>query len=220
METGVLGDSYGGYRARLLEKLRANGIRDLAVLRAFAEVPRHLFVPEAFRRNAYEDVALPIGSGQTISQPTTHAVYLEALELKGDERVLEIGTGSGYQAALLSFLAQQVVSVERVPWLAQHAQAALKAARCSGVTVVVGDGTLGWRPMAPYDAILVSAATTRIPPPLFEQLDRGGHLIAPIKSGEQQEIRRYRKTGRVISEETLGPAQFVELKGRYGVSDE
>lgn len=220
MGARILGDSYGGFRARLLEKLRANGVRDLAVLRAVGEVPRHLFVPEALRRNAYEDVSLPIGNGQTISQPTTHAIYLEALELRGTERVLEIGTGSGYQSALLSYLAQLVVSVERIPSLAHQAQTSLKAAGCKNVTVVVGDGTLGWRSMAPYDAILVSAATPGVPPPLFDQLESGGRLVAPIQTDDRQEIRRYRKTGRTVSEETLGPARFVELRGRYGSSRE
>ncbi len=150
-------DGFGGYRARLVEGLRAKGIRDLAVLRAFAETPRHLFVPQALRHRAYEDAALPIGNGQTISQPFTQARYLEALALTGKERVLEIGTGSGYQTALLAALADQVFTVERVRSLAETAQAALKAAAAGNVSLLVGDGTLGWSAYAPYHAILVAA---------------------------------------------------------------
>src|SRR5437016_7322396 len=135
------GDSFAGYRARLVEALRAKGIGDLAVLRAVAETPRHLFVPEAVRHRAYEDVALPIGAGQTISRPFTQARYLEALRLMGGERVLEIGTGSGYQTALLAALAAQVFSVERVRGLAEAAQRALKAAGVANVSILVGAGT-------------------------------------------------------------------------------
>ena len=131
-------DTFGGYRARLVEQLRAQGIRDLAVLRAFATTPRHLFVPEAVRHRAYEDAALPIGIGQTISQPSTQARYLETLGLSGKERVLEIGTGSGYQTALLAALAEQVFTIERVRLLAEAAQAALRAAGVTNVSVLVG----------------------------------------------------------------------------------
>ena len=138
--TGSSRDTYGGYRVRLVEQLRAQGIRDLAVLRAFAATPRHLFVPEAVRHRAYEDTALPIGTGQTISQPFTQARYLETLGLKGEERVLEVGTGSGYQTALLAALAAQVFTVERVRGLAESAQAALKAAGVTNVSLLVGDG--------------------------------------------------------------------------------
>ncbi|MGI9041308.1 MAG: rRNA adenine N-6-methyltransferase family protein, partial [Gemmatimonadales bacterium] len=151
------GDGYGGYRAQLVETLQAKGIRDLAVLRAVRMVPRHLFVPASVRHRAYDDVALPIGSGQTISQPWVQARYLELVSLTGRERVLEIGTGSGYQTALLALLCDSVFSVERIPGLAQSARAALAAAGIRNVTVLVGDGTLGWRPFAPYDAVLVAA---------------------------------------------------------------
>ena len=157
------GDSYGGYRAQLVETLRGKGIRDLAVLRAVAQVPRHVFVPQSLRHRAYDDAALPIGSGQTISQPWVQARYLEAIGLSGRERVLEIGTGSGYQTALLALLTDAVFSVERVPALSQSARTALEAAGIRNVTLLVGDGTLGWRPFAPYDAILVSAASPEVP---------------------------------------------------------
>jgi protein-L-isoaspartate(D-aspartate) O-methyltransferase len=147
------GDSYGGYRSRLVEALREKGIRDLAVLRAVGLVPRHLFVPPSLRHRAYDDAALPIGGGQTISQPWVQARYLELLGLTGRERVLEVGTGSGYQTALLALLCDAVFSVERIPPLARSAREAVEAAGIRNVTVLVGDGTLGWRPFAPYDAI-------------------------------------------------------------------
>lgn len=215
-----LTDSYGGYRARLIEALRRNGIDDIAVLRAFGETPRHLFVPDALRHRAYEDVALPIGNRQTISQPTTQARYLHALELRGRERVLEIGTGSGYQAALLSHLAGFVVSIERLPTLAARARAALAAAGVrDDVTVVVGDGSLGWRPLAPYDAILVAAATPEVPKPLVRQLGDGGRLVIPVQEAGRQWLRRLVRRGDRVSEETLGEVQFVPLVGRHGFPD-
>ncbi len=163
-------DSYAGYRAHLVEALRARGIKDLAVLRAVAETPRHLFVPEALRGRAYDDVALPIGARQTISQPYTQARYLEALHLAGTEKILEIGTGSGNQTALVAALAAQVFSVERVSALALRAQQALRDAGVRNVSVLLGDGTLGWSAYAPYDAILVAAGGPDVPPPLLAQL--------------------------------------------------
>ena len=143
------GDSYGGYRGQLVATLQSKGIRDLAVLRAISLVPRHLFVPESLRHRAYEDSALPIGGGQTISQPWVQARSLELAALTGKERVLEIGTGSGYQTALLSQLAAQVFSIERLPALAQAARRALELAGARNVSIMIGDGTLGWRPYAP-----------------------------------------------------------------------
>ena len=173
-------DSYGGYRAQLVETLRNKGITDLAVLKAVAEVPRHMFVPQGVRHRAYEDSALPIAQGQTISQPFVQATYLQALGLKGDEKVLEVGTGSGYQTALLAQLAAMVFSIERHGLLAREAKEALDRAGITNVSVMVGDGTLGWRPYAPYDAILVAAASPDIPEPLLEQLAEGGRLVIPI----------------------------------------
>ena len=219
MEVGQLADSYGGYRSRLVEVLRSNGIRDLAVLRAFGEIPRHLFVPEALRRRAYEDVALPIGHGQTISQPTTQARYLEALDLTGFERVLEVGTGSGYQAALLTKVASQVVSVERIPALARGARRALADAGVSGATVLEGDGSLGWKPLAPYDAILVAAASPAVPEPLLRQLKSGGRLVLPMADGKVQKLRQVLKDGDELVETELGNVQFVPLIGKYGYAD-
>ncbi len=216
MAPGRLTDTYGGYRARLVEQLRQNGIEDLAVLRAFGETPRHLFVPEALRHRAYEDTALPIGNRQTISQPSTQARYLEALGLGGRERVLEIGTGSGYQAALLSYLAELVVTVERIPELAAQARTALAEAGIRGVTVVVGDGSLGWRPSAPYQAIVVAAASPGIPDPILAQLADGGRMIVPVQMESRQELRLVTKRRDTLEEVRLGEARFVRLIGRHG----
>lgn len=209
-------DTYGGYRAKLLEALRRHGISDMAVLRAFGETPRHLFVSEAMRERAYDDVALPVGYGQTISQPTTQATYLEALALTGSERVLEIGTGTGYQAALLSYLVEHVTSVERIPALADRARSALAAAGVSNVVVVLGDGTIGWHPGAPYDAILVAAASPTVPAPLTSQLSDGGRLIVPLERDGRQELLRLTRRGSELGQEVLQDAHFVPLVGRYG----
>jgi protein-L-isoaspartate(D-aspartate) O-methyltransferase len=213
-------DTYAGYRARLVETLRGRGIRDLAVLKAFAETPRHLFVPPAVRHRAYEDTALPIGNGQTISQPFTQARYLEALRLKGKERVLEIGTGSGYQTALLAALAGTVFSVERVEALAVAAQRALREAGIANVSVLLGDGTLGWSAYAPYDAILVAAGGPEVPPPLVEQLAPDGRLLIPLGEHGAQTLTLVERVGQGLSSEVrctpLGAARFVPLLGEHG----
>lgn len=216
MGTGHVADTYGGFRSRLVEQLRAQGVEDLAILRAFGEIPRHRFVPEALLRQAYEDTSLPIGNGQTISQPSTQARYLEALGLCGHERVLEIGTGSGYQAALLSLLVAEVISVERIARLARSARAALESAGVEGVRVFKGDGSLGWPAEAPYDGILVAAATPGTPQPLVEQLADGGRLVLPLDRGERQQLVRITRRGSGLHEESLGEAQFVPLIGRHG----
>ena len=189
------GDGYGGYRERLVETLRDKGIRDLAVLRAVRMVPRHLFVPASVRHRAYDDAALPIGGGQTISQPWVQARYLELLALTGRERALEIGVGSGYQTALLALLCDAVFGVERIPALAQGARDALERAGVRNVTVLVGDGTLGWRPFAPYDAILVAAASPEIPAPLVEQLAPGGRMVIPLGDRASQTLTLVRREG-------------------------
>lgn len=209
-------DTFGGYRVRLVETLRARGIRDLAVLRAFAEVPRHLFVPEAVRHRAYEDAALPIGNGQTISQPYTQARYLETLRLTGHERVLEVGTGSGYQTALLAAVAAQVFTIERVRGLAEGAQ---RAFRDAGITVslLVGDGTLGWSAYAPYDAILVAAGGPEVPPPLAEQLAPGGRLLIPLgERGGAQTLTLIQRHEGELRQTPIGDARFVPLLGEHG----
>ena len=221
MATGGLGpaDSYGGYRAQLVATLRDKGIRDMAVLHAVSQIPRHLFVPASVRHRAYEDSALPIASGQTISQPFIQALYLEVIALTGREKVLEIGTGSGYQTALLSLLAGSVFSVERIAALAQSARTALDAAGIGNVSIVVGDGTLGWRPYAPYDAILVSAASPVIPQPLVDQLAPGGRMVVPIGDKQVQTLHVVRREGDEIKVTTAGDARFVPLLGQFGFRD-
>ncbi len=213
------GDSYGGYRNRLVEVLRRKGVRDLAVLRAVQMVPRHLFVPESVRHRAYDDTALPIGSGQTISQPYVQARYLELIGLTGREKVLEIGTGSGYQTALLALLASMVFSVERVAHLAQSARTALANSGIRNVTVLVGDGTLGWRPFAPYDAILVSAASPEIPGPLVEQLALGGRMVIPLGDRASQTLTLVERNGDGIRASTVADVRFVPLVGQFGFSE-
>ena len=210
------GDGYGGYRSRLVETLQQKGIRDLAVLRAVGTVPRHLFVPESVRHRAYDDVALPIGGGQTISQPWVQARYLELAALTGRERVLEVGAGSGYQTALLALLADSIFAVERIPSLAQSARAALEAAGIRNVTVLVGDGTLGWRPFAPYDAILVAAASPEIPAPLMEQLAPGGRLIIPLGDRHNQVLTLAQRVGDEVRTSTVADVRFVPLLGEFG----
>jgi len=215
-----VGDSFGGYRARLVEDLRAKGIRDLSVLRAFGEVPRHVFVPDVLRHQAYDDTSLPIGHGQTISQPSTQATYLEAASLTGRERVLEVGTGSGYQAALLAFLADEVVTVERIAGLARMAKEALARAGARNVLVVTGDGTIGWRQRAPYDVIVVAAAGPSVPEPLLEQLADGGRLVTPVTGDRGQTLVRVTRHGSSRATEDLGPVQFVPLVGRHGFPED
>jgi protein-L-isoaspartate(D-aspartate) O-methyltransferase len=196
--------------------LRGKGIRDLAVLKAFAETPRHLFVPEAVRHRAYEDAALPIRNGQTISQPFTQARYLEQLRLTGNEKVLEVGTGSGYQTALLAALAGQVFTVERVRALAESAREALRAAGARNVSVLVGDGTLGWSAYGPYDAILVTAGGPEVPPPLLEQLAEGGRLLIPLGARGAQTLTLVQRVAGEYRHLAVADARFVPLIGEHG----
>src|SRR4030095_13489991 len=177
---------FRGPRRRLVELLHDQGIRDLAVLHAIDQTPRHLFVPTGVRHRAYEDSALPIGNGQTISQPSVHARYLELLHLTGKERVLEVGTGTGYPAALLSELAAQVFSIERVTALYEQAREILRQLDVRNVSMLLGDGTIGWREYAPYDAILVSAGAPTVPAPLLDQLAEGGTLLIPLGGKDEQ----------------------------------
>jgi protein-L-isoaspartate(D-aspartate) O-methyltransferase len=213
----LAGDSYGGYRAQLVAELSRKGIRDLAVLRAVSQVPRHLFVPESLRHRAYEDTALPIGSGQTISQPWVQARSLELARLSGRDRVLEVGTGSGYQTGLLALCAEQVFSVERIPALARNAKAILEEAGIRNLSIMVGDGTLGWRPYAPYDAILVAAASPEIPGPLVEQLKPGGRLILPLGDRANQTLTVVtRDEDGTVNSRTASDVRFVPLIGQFG----
>lgn len=210
-------DGYGGYRERLVETLRAKGIRDLAVLHAIAEVPRHLFVPEYLWHRAYDDAALPIGNGQTISQPWVQARSLEALSLTARDTALEVGTGSGYQTALLSRLAGTVVSIERVRELSEQARDALQRAGMERhVHLIVGDGTMGWPALAPYAGIVVAAASPEAPAPLLRQLDEGGRLVVPIGGRESQVLTLITRRGEDLVTTALSEARFVPLIGQHG----
>jgi protein-L-isoaspartate(D-aspartate) O-methyltransferase len=203
-------------RRRLVESLRARGVADERVLSAMEAVPRHCFVPEALRGQAYGDHALPIGEGQSISQPLTVARMLEAMDLMGGERVLEVGTGSGYQTALLSKLVRRVYSIERIRALAARAEKLLAELGCRNVLVQVADGTAGWKAQSPFDAIVVTAGGPSVPPALVEQLAKGGRLVVPVGDRASQVLTRVRRQGgRVVTEE-LGRARFVDLVGADG----
>lgn len=215
---GPLIPEFRGARRRLVESLQDNGISDLAVLRAFELTPRHLFVPSGVRHRAYEDSALPIGSGQTISQPSVHARYLQLLGLTGHETVLEIGTGSGYQTVLLSHLAARVFSIERVPELLERARDVISEAGVRNVSLMLGDGTLGWRQHSPYDAILVSAAAPDVPRPLLEQLAEGGRIVVPLGDMEEQMLVMLTRHGESFERRDIAPVRFVPLWGTHGWS--
>ncbi len=208
---------WAGARRRLRERLREHGVRDTRVLDAVASVPRHLLVDEALRERAYQDVALPIGERQTISAPGIVAAMSEALELGGEETVLEVGTGSGYQAAILARLAAHIVSIERLPGLANRARSALDVLGVTNVVVHLGDGTRGRPAEAPFDAIVVTAGGPEIPEPLLAQLGPGGRLVGPFGDRGRQELVRVRRTpADELRRESLGPCRFVDLVGDHG----
>lgn len=210
-------DRWRAERLRMVkEQVESRGIRDPEVLRAMREIPRHLFVPEPLRRGAYEDHPLPIGEGQTISQPYIVALMTELLSVSAGSRVLEIGTGSGYQAALLAAIGARVVSIERLPGVAENARRNLCAAGFPGMEVIVGDGTEGYPPLAPYDAVIITAATPRVPSPLIDQMADGGRLVAPVGSRDIQELVRLVKHHGQIEEFRYGGVVFVPLLGRHG----
>jgi protein-L-isoaspartate(D-aspartate) O-methyltransferase len=211
-----VGRQYGGARRRLIEELGAKGVRDLAVLRAIDLTPRHLFVPTGVRHRAYDDAPLPIGNGQTISQPSVHAQYLQTLGLRGTEKVLEIGTGSGYQTVLLAHLAGQVFSVERIAPLLERAREAIAQCEVSNVSLLLGDGSYGWTAFAPYDAILVSAASPDVPQPLLDQLADGGRLLVPVGGRGEQRLLLVTRRGAEFERHELSPVRFVPLVGDHG----
>jgi protein-L-isoaspartate(D-aspartate) O-methyltransferase len=215
---GPVEQEFRGARRRLVETLQDNGIRDLSVLRAFDLTPRHLFVPTGVRHRAYEDSALPIGNGQTISQPSIHAKYLEILGLMGKEKVLEIGTGSGYQTVLLSHLAAQVFSVERIPALLTSARDIIHRSGARNVSLLLGDGTIGWSQYAPYDAILITAGAPAVPAPLAAQLAERGRLLIPLGGREEQMLAVFTRVGGQLERRDVGPVRFVPLVGTYGWS--
>ncbi len=204
-------------RREMVERqLRKRGIRDERVLAAMLSVPRHEFIPGELVGDAYSDRPLPIGHGQTISQPFMVAAMAQALELSGGERMLEIGAGSGYQAAVLSLLAREVHTVEMHEELAVASRERLSRLGYAHVHVHVGDGTLGWPDEAPFEAILVTAAAPEIPPPLAAQLAEGGRLIVPVGSPDEQRLLRVEKRGNALSTQPLYHCRFVPLIGKFG----
>ncbi len=200
----------------MLARLRHGGVHDETVLAAMATVPRELFVSATQRGEAYADRALGIGHGQTISQPLMVGVIVQALELRPGDRVLDVGTGSGYQAAVIAACGTRVVSIERIPELAAGARERL-AQLDLDVEVVEADGSLGWPPLAPYDAIAVGAAAPRVPATLADQLAPGGRLVVPVAvSSEGEQLIRVRRSGELLTSEELGPCRFVPLVGAEG----
>jgi protein-L-isoaspartate(D-aspartate) O-methyltransferase len=213
---------YSIARRRMVdEQVRARGVTDPRVIDAMLRVPRHLFVPEALAAQSYSDFPLPIGERQTISQPYMVAVMSEALRLKGDEKVLEIGTGSGYQAAVLAMLARQVFSLERIPALARQARRTLDSCGFARVNVRVTDGTFGWEDEAPFEGIIVTAGAPAVPQPYRDQLAIGGRLVIPVGDRIGQILVRVTRLGeRNFREERLFGCRFVPLVGGLGWREE
>src|SRR5919109_4336242 len=203
-------------RVRMVEdQLARRGITDARVLEAMRRVPRHLFVDEALRDRAYGDHALPIGEEQTISQPYIVALMTSLLELSGREKVLEVGTGSGYQTAVLGALARRVCSIERLPRLAERARATLESLGVSNVWIRVGNGALGWPDEAPFDRILVAAGGPAVPPPLVEQLAERGRMVLPVGTADDQVLTVIDRVGGEIRTRQAGDCKFVKLVGKY-----
>ena len=201
----------------MVERIAADGVRDPRVLDALASVERHRLIPEALRGQAYREAALPIEAGQTISAPGIVATMSEALQLTGDETVLEVGTGSGYQAAVLARLAHRIISIERIPRLAARARSALDHLGVDNVVVHLGDGSVGRPSDAPFDAILVTAGGPQVPETLLDQLAPDGRLVGPFgPRGSQRLLRLTRRPGGRIERKDLGPCRFVDLIGANG----
>lgn len=207
-------------RRKLIEAVRETGIEELEILRALDQVPRHLFVPEAVHHRAYEDAPLPIGFGQTATQPSLQALYIQRLGIGASDRVLEIGTGTGYQTAVLAQMAANVYSIERVRALSVRARAALDALRIANVALLVGDGTIGWSRYAPYDAILVAAGAPEPPPALLHQLAAGGRMLIPLGDRDTQQLTLFRNDPKGLVSEEIGPCTFLPLVGRFGWTSE
>jgi len=217
----MIRDEYSSKRQFMVDtQIIARGIRDERVIGVMREVPRHLFLDEAFRTQAYDDNPLPIGEKQTISQPYIVALMTEALKLTGTEKVLEIGTGSGYQTAVLARLADQVYSIERIPSLAKRARKIFDSLKCTNIVVTISDGTLGWNEHAPYDGIIVTAAAPRPPKALLDQLGKGGRLVIPVGDEFSQNLMVYiREDDGQFATENLGGCRFVKLIGEQGWKD-
>jgi len=213
----TMASNYDKARNRMVdEQIVSRGVTDTRVLAAMRKVPRHEFMPESLRQQAYGDHAMPIGEGQTISQPYIVALMTELLELKSTDRVLEIGTGSGYQAAILSELCEKVFTIERVKILADKARAILDKLGCRNVAMKVYDGTYGWKEMAPFDAIIVTAAAPDVPSALIEQLREGGRLVIPVGERFTQVLKKVIKTpAGLVTQEGI-PCMFVPLIGAHG----
>lgn len=211
-------DEFTSKRQRMIEtQLLPRGIKDPRLIAAMNKVPRHLFLDEALWREAYEDHPVPIGEKQTISQPFIVAIMTEALKLSGTEKILEIGTGSGYQAAVLAELAEQVYSIERLPSIAKRARRILDELKYANIVITIGDGTLGWKEHSPYDGIIVTAASPYPPKILLEQLRVGGRLIIPIGDEFTQDLTLYIKNSdEDYSKESYGGCRFVKLIGEQG----
>jgi protein-L-isoaspartate(D-aspartate) O-methyltransferase len=193
------------------------GIKNLGVIEAMRKIPRHLFLDEALWPQAYEDHPLPIGEKQTISQPYIVALMTEALRLTGKEKILEIGSGSGYQTAILAELAEQVYTIERIPTIAKRARKIFDQLQYRNIVITIGDGTSGWKEHSPYDGIIVTAASPSAPRPLFEQLAAGGRLVIPIGDEFNQELMVYEKEDeKEFKEENYGGCRFVKLVGEHG----
>jgi protein-L-isoaspartate(D-aspartate) O-methyltransferase len=201
------------------DQLRRRGVQDERVLTAMGEVQRHLFLPINLAEEAYLDRPVPIGYGQTISQPYIVAMMTELLQLEATDSVLEIGSGSGYQAAILSKIVDTVISVERIPEVATSAEENLRRAEITGVRIIVGDGTVGYPELAPYDAILVTAAAPSVPSPLLSQLADGGRLVAPVGDADIQHLIRVVRHGDEFVFESFEPVRFVPLIGKFGWQD-
>jgi protein-L-isoaspartate(D-aspartate) O-methyltransferase len=201
------------------DQIQRRGVKDPRVLAALRAVPRHAFLPPAEQTSAYDDSPLPIGSGQTVSQPYVVGFMTEALGLRGSERVLEIGTGSGYQTAILACLAGKIYSIERIAELADRARENLGALGIDNTEVAVGDGTEGWREQAPFDAILVTAGAPSAPQPLLDQLASGGRLLAPVGGRSVQELTLWTRTSAGFDSRRLLPVVFVPLIGAHGWKD-
>jgi len=211
------GSLYAEEREKMVrQQIERRGIKDVRLLEALRHVPRHLFVPPDLKDQAYIDGPLPIGLSQTISQPYIVAAMTDMLSLTGDENVLEVGTGSGYQAAVLGELVHTVHTIERHPELAKHASETLEKLGYNNVHVHTGDGSLGWPDNSPYQCILVTAAAPSIPPPLIDQMDEGATLVIPVGVYGAQNLERWRKINGQVTRERFFPVAFVPLRGHFG----